>query len=122
MKNSSKLLALGLVLFLGSCSALKEEYLDKVKGKSMYSASDTLQTSFLGTFDSKGKELQLGNILFEFVETEDGTAGTYEFKLEGTDSAITRVISTSDGISGTMQQTGGVGVAPGTPAQEVWFK
>ena len=119
MKNSSKLLALGLVLFLGSCSALKEEYLDKVKGKTMYNNIAQTGADIIGTFNSDGKEITTGSELYEFIETEDGSTGKYEYEPAGFLPYIF-TIKTSDGKTGTLVKSGlaGTGNAP----QDVWFK
>ena len=56
MKNSSKLLALGLVLFLGACSLSAEDtaFLDRVKGKTAY--EEATHDTKVGVFSSDGKE------------------------------------------------------------------
>ena len=55
MKNSSKLLALGLVLFLGACSAAEGDFLKKVENKTMVDSTQSALS--FGTFSADGKSI-----------------------------------------------------------------
>ena len=113
MKKTTQLLALGLVLFLGSCSTMEENFLDKVANKTAYDdATLTADANNYGTFSSDGKKFTLndeaeGNPVFTFVKSTDENNGEYKFS-DG--NLIT--FTTSDGKTGSVP--GGVG--------ELWFK
>ena len=112
MKNTTQLLALGLVLFLGSCSTMEENFLDKVANKTAYDdATLTADANNYGTFSPDGKKFTLNdtdNPEFTFVKSTDENNGEYKFS-DG--SLIT--FTTSDGKTGSVLP-GGVG--------ELWFK
>ena len=96
MKNSSKLLALGLVLFLGACSAAEGDFLKKVEGKT----ADEATTIAFGSFSSNGKEFSMdtGNDTVakaKFVKATDENTAEYSYQ------ASTLIITTVDGETGT---------------------
>ena len=107
MKKSSLLLALGLVLFLGACSTMEEDFLNKVQGKTAYRAAN--QTQAIGTFSSNGKKLINNVETLNYVKMIDDTTASYTVSIpaEGSDPASTRTysIATSDGNTGTMTMT-----------------
>ena len=98
MRNSSKLLALGLVLFLGACSLSAEDtaFLDRVKGKTAY-VEATYDTK-IGVFNSNGKEFAVEGAPEAAVFSKTTDANTAEYTLHG--SPLT--IMTTDGKTGTM--------------------
>ena len=100
MKNSSKLLALGLVLFLGACSATEGDFLKKVEGKTAY--SDGAYTQEMFAFSSDGKSYGDGenSPKFTFVEASDADTATYTFSEDGQNMTMT--IKTTDGKTGSM--------------------
>jgi len=104
MRNSSKLLALGLVLFLGACSAAEGDFLKKVENKTAYLGTDATGDN-MGTFSADGKTLGEGDGKMTFVEASDDSTATYK----GGDAAVKLEVvysfKTSDGKSGTMAVT-----------------
>ena len=112
MKKSSLLLALGLVFFLGSCSTMEEDFLNKVQGKTAYDhATSILPANSYGTFSSNGKSFTFTDDLtvLTFVKATDENNG--EYKLDAT----TLTFTTSDGKTGTMPQAD-------DPKTLIWFK
>ena len=112
MKNSSKLLALGLVLFLGACSAAEGDFLKKVEGKTAY--NDAAYTQEIFTFSSDGKSSGDGenSPIFTFVEASDADTATYTFSENG--QKMTTTIKTTDGKTGSMSD--------GTFSQPIYLK
>ena len=110
MKKSSLLLALGLVFFLGACSTMEEDFLNKVQGKTAYDhATLTADENNYGTFSSDGKKFTLkdaGNPVMTFVKAIDENNG--EYKLDAT----TLTFTTSDGKTGSVPE----------PVGKLWFK
>ncbi len=105
MKNSSKLLALGLVLFLGACSLSAEDegFLGKVKGKTAYSNATTQDdTSKIGVFSADGKEFDpaIGETV-KFDGTTDANTAKYAVTVSGTELVYT--ITTADGKTGSVK-------------------
>ena len=110
MKKSSLLLALGLVFFLGACSTMEEDFLNKVQGKTAYDhATSILPANSYGTFSSNGKKLINNVETLNYVKMIDDTTASYTVSIpaEGSDPASTRTysIATSDGNTGTMTMT-----------------
>ena len=108
MKNTTQLLALGLVLFLGSCSVVDGKFLDKVKGKT---ASKLVALGapevVVGTFSSDGKRFDWNNPPYPyegmtFVEASDENTGTYRLP----DGKLS-IIKMADGKMGDLSGTGG---------------
>ena len=102
MKNSSKLLALGLVLFLGACSVSPDAFLESVKGKTVYMGTDATGQEN-GIFSADGKEIAGA----KFVEMVDATTGSYTASgKDGVDTfSMTVSIHTTDGKTGTYTYT-----------------
>ena len=117
MRNSSKLLALGLVLFLGACSLSAEDegFLGKVKGKTAYGNATTQDdTTKIGTFNSDGKEftpVSPGQKV-TFDGTTDANTAKYAVTVSGTEYVYT--ITTADGKTGS--------VKAGSSEFEAWLK
>ncbi len=103
MKKSSLLLALGLVLFLGACSTMEEDFLNKVQGKTAYRAAN--QTLAIGTFSSNGKKLINNADTFNYVKMIDDTTASYTSSIPADKTTITYSIATSDGNTGTVSYT-----------------
>ena len=99
MQRSSKLLALGLVLFLGACSVAEGKFLDKVSGKTMSDGTDDM-----GKFSSDGKTFGTGADAMTFTEATDENTGIYSGK-DGTD-VYTYTFKTTDGETGTVLMPG----------------
>ena len=113
MKNTTQLLALGLILFLGACTATEGNFLDKIKGKTAYEQA-TYETKY-GTFDADGKKFILndateGNPVLTFVKATDENNGEYK---DPDGSLIT--FTTSDGKTGSAPEAGGL-------TTKLWFK
>ena len=96
MKNSSKLLALGLVLFLGACSAAEGDFLAKVQGKTVAEMQQK--------FSADGKTFGEAPYAFKFTEATDENTGSYTLTVEGQTSTYT--FTTTDGKTGTILMTG----------------
>ena len=96
MKNSSKLLALGLVLFLGACSAAEGDFLKKVEGKTAYADKDF--ASKIGAFSSDGKKLTIEGAPEAGVFSKAIDENSAEYTLTGT----ILTLMTTDGKTGTM--------------------
>ena len=109
MKNSSKLLALGLVLFLGACSAAEGDFLKKVEGKTAYSSETTQdETTLTGTFSKDGKEFKYElfiSITLKFDKVIDDSTATYTVTMLG--QTATYAITTTDGKKGSINIIGG---------------
>ena len=117
MRNSSKLLALGLVLFLGACSlsAEDEAFLGKVKGKTAYSSETTQDDSTkIGAFNADGKEFTplSPRPAVTFDGTTDANTAKYAVTVSGTEYVYT--ITTADGKTGS--------VKAGSSEFEAWLK
>ena len=114
MKNTTQLIALGLILFLGSCTATEGNFLDKIKGKTAYDDPTlTADANNYGTFSPDGKKFTLNdpdNQEFTFVKSTDENNGEYKFS-DG--SLIT--FTTSDGKTGSAPEAGGL-------TTKLWFK
>ena len=112
MKNLSKLLA-GLVLLLGSCSAIEEgNFLKKVKGKTAYDdATLTTDDAKIGIFSEDGTIFTFDNqsLVLTFVKATDGSVANY------TISAVTYLIATTDGKEGTLS-------TEGMAKRNIWLK
>ena len=105
MKNSSKLLGLGLVLFLGACSAAEGDFLKKVEGKTASNvATDNQPASVIGKFSTDGKTFSQGEATMTFSEATDENTGLYTGTMEGETFGYT--FKTTDGATGTFFQTG----------------
>ncbi len=106
MRNSSKLLALGLVLFLGACSLSAEDtaFLDKVKGKTAFDDATTQDdTTKIGSFSKDGKEftpVSPGQKV-TFDEATDANTAKYAVTVSGTEFVYT--ITTADGKTGSVK-------------------
>ena len=113
MKNTTQLLALGLVLFLGSCSTMEENFLDKVANKTAYDdATLTADANNYGTFSSDGKKFTLNDIdnpVFTFVKSTDENNGEYKDP-----DGIPLTFTTSDGKTGSAPEAGS--------STKLWFK
>ena len=92
MQRSSKLLALGLVLFLGACSVAEGKFLDKVSGKTVVELAQK--------FSADGKTFGTGAEILTFTEATDENTGIYSGK-DGTD-VYTYTFKTTDGKTGTV--------------------
>ena len=117
MKNSSQLLALGLVLFLGACSTTEESFLDKVKGKTVY--GDASFTDAGPSFSADGKTFQEH---YKFVSSSDGNTAIYEFiNVIGPDEfKMVTTVTTTDGKTGTMTITMN-GESGGEEPMPIWL-
>ena len=105
MKNSSKLLALGLVLFLGACSAAEGDFLKKVEGKTAYSSETTQNDGTkVGTFSSDGKTFTFAGLSLKFDKATDDSTADYTISVAG--QSATYVIKTTDGKTGNITTTG----------------
>ena len=106
MRNSSKLLALGLVLFLGACSAAEGDFLKKVEGKTAYADKD--YASKIGAFSSDGKKFtpegSVGQAVTFSKATDENTAD-YTVTISGTEYVYT--ITTTDGKTGSVKNAAG---------------
>ena len=115
--NSSKLLALSLVFFLGACSTTKDKFLEKVANKTVY--NDASLTDILGVFTGDGKKIEKkgadGTLLakYTFEEVIDDSTGRYELIQDK--SKYSYFIKTSDGVTGT------IGLSGGTENTKLWF-
>ena len=120
MKNSSKLLGLGLVLFLGACSAAEGDFLKKVEGKTAF--FDAAHTEEFAKFSADGKSFG-ADPAATFVEATDDSTATYSLTIpaDGTDPAqkIVVTITTADGVTGTMTQSDGTDTSDALP---IWLK
>ena len=115
MKKSSLLLALGLVFFLGACSTMEEDFLNKVQGKTAYDhATSILPANSYGTFSSNGKSFTFTDdpTVLTFVKAIDENTGKYT-SVDGTSV----IVKTSDGKTGTINNETGTG-----PNEPLWFK
>ena len=110
MQRSSKLLALGLVLFLGACSVAEGKFLEKVSGKTMSDGTDDM-----GKFSSDGKTFGDATFAITFTEATDENTGIYSGKDGGT--PISYTIKTTDGKTGTMTLK-----LDGAPSQNITLK
>ena len=104
MKNSSKLLALGLILFLGACSLVDDKFLDKVKGKTAHVRGTNVE---IGTFSSNGKRFDwvvspAGDPTMIFIEASDENTAKYRLP----DGSIS-TIKMADGKMGDISGAGG---------------
>ena len=115
MKNSSisKLLVLGLVLFLGACSAAKGSFLKKVEWKFMF--SDAEYTKYVGGFNSDGKKLDG----YTFLEASDEHTGKYE-KIDKR-VTLTMIVKTTDGKTGSVTTSSSAPEIP-NKTTKVWLK
>ena len=116
MKNTTQLLALGLVLFLGSCSVVEDKFLDKVKGKKFFSTAAA--TTVRGEFSGDGRSL---DISYKFVEASDENTGKYQAKLDINSDGIPVMVTSTIKITGAKTLTityTWPGQADGTDAPE----
>ncbi len=105
MKNSSKLLALGLVLFLGACSAAEGDFLKKVEGKTAYSSETTQNDNTkVGTFSSDGKTFTFSGFSLKFDKATDDSTADYTASIAG--QSVTYVIKTTDGKKANISSSG----------------
>ena len=113
MKNSSKLLALGLVLFLGACSAAEGDFLKKVEGKTAYALEAMTDVSKIGSFSSNGKEFTpvIGEKV-TFSKADGENTADYTVTVSGTEYIYT--ITTTDGKTGSLKTLAGT--------QDAWLK
>ena len=113
MKNTTQLLALGLILFLGACTATEGNFLDKIKGKTAYEDATTQDdTTKIGIFSSDGRTFTFPDDpdVLTFVKASDENNGEYKLS-DGTLLTFT----TSDG------KTGSTSSKDGSPTK-LWFK
>ena len=120
MKNSLKLLALGLVLFLGACATVIEEpaevdptgFLGKVLNKTMFMDAGLTQTK--GAFSEDGKSFTIPNTVptvFVFTKSSGPNSATYETVItEEAPIMQTITVYTVDGVSGTLDSDAGLEV------------
>ena len=120
MKNSLKLLALGLVLFLGACATVVEEpaevdptgFLGKVLNKTMFMDAGLTQTK--GAFSEDGKIFTIPNTVptvFVFTKSSGPNSATYETVItEEAPIMQTITVYTVDGVSGTLDSDAGLEV------------
>ena len=107
MKKSSKLLALGLILFLGACSLVDDKFLDKVKGKTANKVVIAPPDEPIGTFSSNGKSFDwvvspAGDPTMIFIEASDENTAKYRLP----DGSIS-TIKMADGKMGDISGAGG---------------
>ena len=95
MKNTTQLLALGLVLFLGSCSVVEDKFLDKVKGKKFFSTATG--PTVRGEFSEDGRSL---DIYYKFVEASDESTGKYQAKLDANNNNNPVMVTSTIKITG----------------------
>ena len=104
MNISSKLLGLGLVLFLGACSVTEGKFLDKVKGKT---ASMLIGNAEIGTFSEDGKKFTWktypgsGYEAMKFIEAIDENTATYSLS-----ETQTSTIKMANGKMGNLSRAG----------------
>ena len=118
MKNSLKLLTLGLVLFLGACVAVVENptevdptgFLGKVLDKTMFMDVGLTQTK--GAFSLDGKNFTIPNFnptVFVFIKSSGPNSAIYETVITAESPTMqTITVYTVDGISGTLDSDTGL--------------
>ena len=108
MKNSSKLLALGLVLFLGACSTTEDNFFQKVKNKTISQEWTVIREDgsrgydgyTMGKFSTNGKLYYEGTFAMTFSKAIDTNTAIYigTFKEE----SYSLTVTTSNGFAGSI--------------------
>ena len=103
MKNSLQLLGLGLVLFLGACSATEGDFLKKVENKTVTTVATDLNSK-MGKFSADGKIFSDDGTdlvgAFKFDKASDDSSATYTATTAAPAMSKTFSIQTSDGTTG----------------------
>ena len=108
MKNPSQLLSLGLILFLGAWTTIEDEFLQKVKNKTISQEWTIIREDgsrgydgyTMGKFSANGKLYYEGTFSMTFSEATDTNTAIYIGTFKGESYSLT--ITTSDGVSGSI--------------------
>ena len=132
MRNSLKLLALGLVLFLEACSVSPDAFLENVKGKTVYETEEMSAESKIGTFSADSKIFDREILDLDFIKATSTDTAVYEisgYKISGYEEGATFktifTFTTTDGKTGKVTTSitiDGKEQPDSVKDKPIWFK